>query len=276
MAAVLGLISALTIGLTDLFGRRVVAAVSPLSASAGIQVFALLGTVVVASVSRSPFERSPLLFGVASGAGMALGLAAYYTGIHRSSATIVAPITATVMTAIPFLYEGLRGTEIRPLAFIGAALAGIGLFLITSGEIDVNNLRAGVGWGLLSAIGYGGATVLFINAAAGDGLWPSAGQRLGSLFCLSVVGVATARSNFTIPRSQLANTAAAGSLTALTSLTLLAGLAINAVVATIAVSAFPAFSVIVGRVAYNDSITPRQAIGIALDVVGIALVSLAN
>lgn len=276
MAALLGLVSAFTIGLTDLYGRRLVAATSPLWASATIQFFALIATILLAAFVPGPIEVRPMLFGLASGSGMALGLGAYYTGTQRSSATIVAPIVAILTSLIPFSYELIGGRQLTTLALLGAGFAGLGLVLITSGEINLVGLRAGLGWGLLSGAGYGGATVMFINAASGDTLWPSAGQRLGSFLCLVAFGLATARRRFTLPTSQVKNALGAGALTGVTSASLLAGLAIDPVVATIALSSFPAFAVVVGRIAFGDSITPRQAIGIAVSVVGIALVSTAS
>ena len=74
VAAVLGLLSALGIGLSDLFGRRVVLAASAVTAATAMQLFSALATLAFAVATASSFDTGSFLWGCLSGVGMAGGI----------------------------------------------------------------------------------------------------------------------------------------------------------------------------------------------------------
>ena len=273
MALALGLLAAATIGLSDLFGRRVVLASSALTAAATMQIFAALTAAAFALATSSSYDARGVVFGCLSGLGMGAGLGLYYTGLQHSTATIVSPLVATLSALIPFSYAAFRGSPVSALAVGGAVLAVAGLVLITSGAISPERLRAGVLWGLLAGLGYGFAGATFVEAATSDSWWPSVAQRCIGFLLLSAVALSRSKPPFA-PSGQRVNAMLAGSLTGVVSIAYLGALAIDPTVGVVAIATFPAFSVIVGRVFFSDAVQTAQIAGIGLVIAGVAAVAL--
>lgn len=273
MAAVFGLLSAFGIGASDLFGRRVVLASSAFTAATALQLFASIPTLGFAVATGSVFATGAFLWGCLSGFGMSAGLTLYYRGLERSTATIVAPIVASMTALLPYLYAVGRGESSSPLAVGGAAIAVVGLVFVTGGAVSAERLRAGVKFGLLSGLAYAFAAISFIEAADTDGWWPPFGQRLGGLLVLLMAAPFLGGRPLP-PPGQRINGLLAGLLTALVSISYLAALTFNAAVGSVALSTFPVFSVLIGRVFFADALQRAQVVGIALVVGGMALLSL--
>ncbi len=272
MALTLGLLAALTIGLSDLFGRKIVAVSGPLTAAANMQIFAALTVVIIAVVDRSEFVARAFIFGGLSGLGMGAGLGLYYTGLQRSTSTIVSPLVATLSALIPFSYAALRGTAVTTLAILGAGLAVVGLIFITSGAISPERLKAGVKWGLLAGVAYGWAGIAYIEASNDDGWWPGVGQR-GTAFVLLAIAAYFAKARVIAPVGQRLNAVAAGTITGVTSVAYLASLTLNQTIGVVTLATFPAFSVVVGKVFFNDAVQRSQIVGICLVIAGVAAVA---
>ncbi len=273
LAAVLGMLSALGIGLSDLFGRRVVLAASAVTAATAMQLFSALATLAFAVGTASRFDTGSFLWGCLSGLGMAGGITFYYLGLERSTSTLVAPIVASMSATLPYVYAVSRGTPSSSLAAAGAAVAVLGLVFVTGGAVSRERLRAGVKFGILSGLSYASAAISFIEAADVEGWWPPVGQRVSGLLVLLPVATILGRRHFP-PPGQRVNGMMAGLLTAVVSVLYLASLARNAAVGSVALSTFPVFSVLIGRVFFADALQESQAVGIALVVGGMAMLSL--
>ena len=273
MAAVLGLLSALGIGLSDLFGRRVVLAASAVTAATAMQLFSAMGVLAFALVTGSAFDSVSFLWGCLSGLGMAGGITFYYLGLERSTATLVAPIVASMSALLPYLYAVSRGTPSSSLAVAGAAVAVIGLVFVTGGAVSRERLRAGVKFGFVSGLAYAAAAIAFIEAADVEGWWPPVGQRVTGLLALLPVATMMGRPRFP-PPGQRFNGMMSGLLTAVVSVLYLASLARNAAVGSVALSTFPVFSVLIGRVFFADALQRSQVVGIGFVVGGMAMLSL--
>lgn len=265
--------SALGIGLSDLFGRRVVLAASAVTAATAMQLFSALATLAFAVVTASPFDMGSFLWGCLSGLGMAGGITFYYLGLQQSTSTLVAPIVASMSATLPYLYAVSRGTPSSSLAAAGAVVAVLGLVFVTGGALSRERLRAGVKFGILSGLSYASAAISFIEAANVEGWWPPVGQRLIGLLVLLPVATIMGRRHFP-PPGQRVNGMMAGLLTAVVSVLYLASLNRNAAVGAVALSTFPVFSVLIGRVFFADALQESQAVGIALVVGGMAMLSL--
>ena len=118
MGALLGSLTALGIGGSDMFGRRVTAATSPVTASAVMQLFAALLSLVAITFVSSEWIWRDVWVGAVSGLGMGSGLACYFGGLQRSSSAVVAPIVATLSAVIPYLYTLVRGTSPTEVALL--------------------------------------------------------------------------------------------------------------------------------------------------------------
>lgn len=268
MGALFGTLSALAIGLADLFARRVVRASTPLTASVAVSVVALATGAVAVVLLGSTMRGDDLLLGVVSGVGLGIGLATYYAGIIRSSSTVVTPIVAALSAIIPFLYALVDGEVPTVWAVAGAAVAVGGLLLITMGGGYTHHVRAGLVWGTLSGLAYGTGFAVVIGTSSGAGALPAVGQRLAA--SAIVVGLAIRQDNPLMPPVG-ARTAAVigGSVAGLSTVLYLIGVRADATAAVITSSMFPAFSVAIGRTVFGDSVSRTQALGIAVVLVGV-------
>lgn len=269
MGALFGIIGALGIGLSDLFGRRIVLVSSPLTAAVVLQ---LSGGVIAAATMAflpSAWLWSDAARGVVSGIGMGIGLAGYYTGLARSTSTIVAPLVATLSAVLPFGYVLAATGEGSLLGSVAAVVAIAGLALVSVGADEVSNVADGVRWGLLSGVGYGVAIAVLTDVSADSGAWPAVTQRASAFALLGLIGL-LGRHPIVPPRGTRANAVLAGAFVATSSIALLIGVRFDAGATVITLSMFPAFSVAIGRLFFNDPIAGRQAAGIAIVLAGVA------
>lgn len=266
-----GTLSALCIGLSDLFGRRVVAASSATTTAAVMQLVAAVTSILMLAVIASSWRADDLLRGGLSGFGMAVGLACYYGGIARSSAAVVAPVTATLAAVIPFCYTVVTGTAPSPLAFGGAMVAFVGLVLITIGSDITTRVGLGMAWGLCSGLGYGFGLSVLVDTTSSSGSWPAVSQRLVAFVFL--VAVAKANGVGVVPPvGTRVGAVAAGTFAGLASIFFLIGVQSDATEAVVTSSMFPAATVAIGRLFYGDSVGRLQALGVAVVVLGVAAV----
>ena len=111
MGIVWGLLTACAIGFADLFARRIVHTSGALVAAVSMQAMAIVTSLVAVMIVPSVFAWGDLGLGFASGIGMGVGMWGYLGGLQRSTATVVAPIVATISTVIPYLYAVVRGAS---------------------------------------------------------------------------------------------------------------------------------------------------------------------
>ncbi len=273
MGALFGSLGALCIGLSDLFGRRVVAASSALTASAAMQFVAFLLALVVAQLDQGQPLSTDLVLGGLSGLGLGAGLACYYGGISRSSSTVVAPLVATLAAVIPFGYTVSTGRAPTAIGWFGALLAFAGLVMITIGGGRRTKVRAGVIWGTASGLSYGFGTAVLTDVSEAAGQWPAASQR-GSAFLLMVGLLVALRQPLTPPKGSRRAALAAGTVAGLTSILLILGVARDPSATVVAISMFPAFSVAVGWLFFRDAVSRIQLLGLIVVLVGVAGVAI--
>lgn len=272
MAIVYGLLTSLSIGLADLFGRRFVNAKGPIAAGVALQFVAIFTSIAALFVVESSFAVGDFAIGLASGLGLSVGLWAYFSGLQRSSSAIVAPLVATMSAVIPFGYAVARGSDPTLIALFGAVVAVGGLVLITMGGGRVEHLRDGIRWGMISGFGYGFGLSIVIEASESSGSWPAVAQRL-SAFALMIV-VARSRSATMVPPAGLRAVALiAGMLAGGSTIFFLLGVQAGATAAVVTASLFPAVSVVVGRFVYRDDVEPRQIAGIGIVLLGVVFVA---
>jgi bacterial/archaeal transporter family protein len=92
---------------------------------------------VVLILWRKP-EAAPLytswnVFGVASGAGLALGLFCYYFALERSQASILVPLTATYPAVSVLLSYALLHERPHVSQWVGVVFVIVGAILLLSG-----------------------------------------------------------------------------------------------------------------------------------------------
>ena len=271
MGAFWGGLAAIGIGVSDLFGRRIVIAASAVTAALVLQVMGVVAALALVPVVPSRFGWADGGWGAVSGLGLATGLGCYYGGLARSTSTIVSPIVATLSAVIPYVYAVARGGEVSALAVVGAAVSFVGLAVIAGGVIDPARLRAGMAWGTVSGLGYGFGIGALVEVSDAGGAWPAVFQRMAAVAALGIVARIGAH-RLTPPPGLTWHGLAGGIAVGLTSVFILIGFEVDAPAAVVATSLFPIATVMVGVLAYGDRLVLRQAIGIAIALAGVVAV----
>lgn len=271
MGALFGLLTSVSIGTSDLFGRRVVLRCHVLSAMIVFQGSAAVIALAIVPFVPGSFESADFVRGLVSGLGLGTGLACYYTSLDRAGSAIAAPIVATLSAVIPFAYTALRGHDPPLLAVIGAAVAFGGLGLVTAGGTRGPSVAAGTAWGLLSGVAYGVGLGVLVDLSEGSGAWPGFGQRLTSVAAMAAL-VAVRRLPPLPPPEVMGWAVLTGVASAGATIFYIVGIWFDPPTTVVGASMFPVMSVIVGRIAFGDTFNVRQAIGIAAAVAGVTAV----
>ena len=263
MGALFGSLTALSIGLADLFGRRVVVRRGAVVAATVLQAVGVVATVLLLVVLGGEPIGADLAVGLVSGVGMGIGLWGYLSGLGVSSSAVVAPIVAAMSAVIPFTYALARGAAASALAVVGAVVAIGGLVLVSTRQTAASNVAAGVRWSVLSGLGYGTGLSVIIEAGEDSGVWPALMQRCGALAVMIVV-VVRARGGLPL--------VTAGTFGALSTITYLLGVQADVTPAVVTASMFPVVTVVVGRFVFGDEVTRRQVVGLLIVLAGVTAV----
>ncbi len=276
LGVLLALASSVTWGVADFSGgllsrRNALAAVTVVSQSAG---FALLVIVVLAT--RRLDVHSAWL-GAIGGLGGGAGLACFYGALARGTMSIVSPITAC-SAVVPVALALASGDRPSPVALAGALVALVGAVLASAEERTAGD--RGRRDAIVLAIGAAfaiGLFVFFLGKAARDGSVLSAlfGARIGSLALLLVWASAT-RSTLRLRGSALLLVPAVG-LADVAANTLFALASQHGLLAVVSVlgSLFPVVTVVLAHILLRERISPVQRLGVAVALVGVAVVSAA-
>ena len=267
-----GLLTSLSIGLSDLFGRRVVAVRGPVPTGVVMQFVAIFTSIAALGVVDSSFDLGDFVVGVTSGLGMGVGLWAYFGGLRRSSAAVVAPIVAAISTVVPYADAVVRGADPTLAAVVGAAVALGGLVLVTIDGGRVAHVAHGIRWGVVSGCGFAFGSSVVLETSEASGSWPAVGQRV-SAFVLMLVVARSIRVPAVPPVGVRAAAVIAGMLAGGSTVFFLLGVQAEATAAVVTASLFPVVSVLVGRVVYGDVVVARQVVGLAVVLGGVILVA---
>lgn len=195
-AALLALGAALSWGLSDFLGglkSRSSATVVVLLVS---QVTALCVLTVTVAVRGLPAPDGRFLpIAALAGVGEVVGIAALYRGLAVGRMTVVAPVAATA-PVLPLLVGLVSGEVPGPLAGVGLVLAITGV-VVTSTRADTTagpaRLAPSVGYGLLSAAGFGLFFLTMDSASEGDVPWALLTARLAAVLAVGAAAALTSR-----------------------------------------------------------------------------------
>lgn len=271
MGALLGTLSAIAIGISDLFGRRAVRAGGALAGAAVVSLFAIVSSAAAVLLLGTSATGTDLVLGAVSGVGLGLGLLLYYGGIVRSSSSVVSPVVAAMSAIIPFGWAIVAGARPSALAYAGAVVTIAGVVGITVGGGGAAHVLVGLRWGLVSGLAYGTGFAVVLETSADAGAWPALWQRIAATAVLGTVAVHR-RVAVAPPAGARATAAIGGLLAGLTTVLYLAGARFDPTATVITSSMFPAASVAVGWAFFGDHVTRAQVMAIGVMLAGVAAV----
>jgi len=269
MGALLGALSAMSVGFSEMYGRKGSLAAGVLAVGVVSQGVAAATALVLALSLSGEFLWPDLARGALSGVGFGVGMVTYLGGVIRSSSTVVSPLVATMTVVLPFSVAVSGGEEASVLAFAGVGVAILGLVFVTVGGRATVGVRQGFLWGMTSGLGYGLGLSVLIDTSSASGPWPAVTQRL--VACLLTVVLAFGLRQSVLPSKGVRWTPLlSGTFGGVASALYVLGVQTDALPAAVTGAMFPAVSVAVGRVVFGDIVRPPQLLGLGLVLAGVS------
>src|SRR3954453_3314509 len=275
----LGLAASLSWGVADFFGgiqarRMAVVAVVLGSQLAGL----VLAAVVVAIRGEAPPGGDFVIYAALSSIGGIIGLTAFYKALSIGAMGVVAPLSSTA-AVIPVVVGVATGDRPSALQAAGVAVA-IGGVILASREVPEEAkgspaVSRGVGFALVSAVGFGCFFLAMDKASDGDVLWAVCVNRTVSVSLLGLALLLT-RPQLGLRAADMRVLALVGVLAMLANgfFALAATKGLVSVVAVLA-SLYPVITVVLARVVLKERLRTSQRVGAALALTGAALISAA-
>lgn len=278
MEIALGALVALAYGSGDFLGGISTKRLPTVTVLLVSQSFGLAGAVVlVVALRDAPPPAHIFLLSAASGVVLVIALGLLFRGLALGRMSIVAPLSAIGGGVLPVVWGLLRGE--RPS---GLALAGVGVALVAAAVVGGGaehdpaaaiSPRLEMALGAGAGIGFGIVFILLAESSSGSGMWPVFIARCVSVPLLAVVALVLGRSP-RVARADIAPVAGAGlcdvGANALVVLAVRRGLL--SLVAPVA-SLYPASTVVLARFVLHERIGRQRAAGLALGLVGLALIA---
>lgn len=281
MSSLLAVLSAASFGAADFLGGLASRRTSPLRVVAVSQLYALV--LIVALLTAFPpatYTIADFGWGAAAGMSGGAGLVALYRGLARARMGVVAPVTAGVGAIVPALFGLATGDRPSAAASLGVLIALTAIFIVSrtprgsAGDTPRARIGSkGMPEALAAGIGFGAFFILLSQAAPDSGVWPLVGARGASLALLwmllsALPGTVSIReeTNYLVLGAGLLDIIA-------NALFLYATRGGLLVLVAVLSSLYPAATVLLARVVLHERLTRYQVGGVALAVIGIALMA---
>jgi len=267
-------------GFSDFLGgltSRRLSLLSVLLISQSVGLVMVLPAVLMSD--QAPVDGPARLSAIGGSLAGLVGIAALYRAIAIGVVSIAAPISATG-AVIPVAVGALRGETTSGWQEIGMVLAILGVVLAawTAGDpmhtsATSHQGRAGTGFALLAAAGFGGFFVLLHDASTYSVVWATFVQRLTSVSVLLVASLIV-RPSLAVGWRRTPQLLAIGVLDQ--GANLLYGFASTVGLVSLAAvlaSLFPVVTVVLARAILHERLSRTQQTGVACALAGVALIA---
>jgi len=252
-----------------------VAALRVVLVSYPIALVLLLG---LAAVAGGDFTREAVFWGGLCGISQAFGIWWFYAALGAGPISVVSPLTAILVAAIPVGVGLALGERPGALAAIGVVLALVAVVLVsreaTDEDVTSHKFTKKVAWMTVgSGVAFGLNFVLIAQAPAEARLWPLVFARLAASVMVLVVAAITG--NLAPPSGtplRLAMLAAVLDVAANIAM-LLALHASLLSLAGVLMSLYPAATVLLAIVVLRERVTRWQAVGMVLALASVAMIA---
>lgn len=239
---------------------------------------ALALLLVMALIVGGEVSHGAVLWGVLCGISQAFGIWWFYAALGAGPISVVSPLTAILVAAIPVGVGLALGERPGAIAAVGIVLALIAVALVsheaTDEDITSHRLTRKVAWLTVgSGVAFGLNFVLIAQAPPEANLWPLVFARLAASVLVIVVAAITG--NLRIPAGaplRLACVAALLDVGANVAM-LLALHASLLSLAGVLMSLYPAATVLLAIVVLRERVTRWQVVGMVLALASVAMIA---
>jgi len=261
-------------GVGDFLGGVTSRRLATLAVLAISQAAGLAGILVLAAFAGGGFlETTAIAAALAAGAAGAVGLAGLYRGMAVGAIGVVAPISASA-AVLPVTVGLVRGERPGTVQLGGVALALVGVVLVSREPDSTGGLATGAPLALVAAIGFGSYFVFMDRASADDPYWAVVVARASS--STLALAVAAARSSLSVRARDVPVLVAIGLFDVGANLAL--ALALNegfVSLVSVLASLYPVVTILLAVAMLRERPARSQALGGAVALAGVGLISAA-
>lgn len=271
-AALLGLASSLLWGTSDFLGGLRSRTVPPAAVVGWSQLMGLVALTVIVLTVQPLTGTAWVPWAVAAGAMGAVALGSFYAALATAPMGIVAPIAA-LGAGVPVVLGVLTGDTPSPLAWLGMVVALAGAMLASGPELRAGLHLRPVALACVAAVGFG--LVLFCidrgsRTSLVSVLW---GMRVTSVSLFAVLALRL-RNVGGVGRSDLLVLVPIGLADLLANATFALAAARGMVsVAAVLASLYPVVTILLARGILQERLRAIQNAGVALSLVGVAVIA---
>jgi drug/metabolite transporter (DMT)-like permease len=281
MIEILALASAVLYGSADFFGGLTARRANTIATVVWSQFAGLvLLLLVLPFLPAATVSSRDWIWGFVAGFTGGIGVAFLYRALAVGTMAVVAPTTAVIAAMIPVLFAFATGERLRPLTFVGVALALLAIFLVSrppsiqpsKGEKAAGGLPPGFGLALLSGISVGIFLLSLARTSMAAGMWPLIAARISSVSLFVIIAFATKRT-LRMDRIAAGTATLGGALDMAANAVYMTAARIGplSIVVTLA-SLYPASTVLLARWILHEHLSRAQIAGIASALLAVVLI----
>ncbi len=277
MATLLALLSSVLWGAADFFGGKLSKRYQAIAVTAVSQAFGLLTGITIVLVSSSWLAPSLswdnyFLSGVLAGLFGFVGLIAFYTGLATGRMGVVSPI-ASLSVLIPLTIAFINGEKPNSTQLIGMSIALIGAVCASGPEVRGGVALKPVLLAIVAAIGFGFAVNFIAKGSSSSAIMTMTSMRF-TTFIIAIFLFAKYRTFGGFTKKDLPVLILLGAADFIANLLL--GVATTKGLVSLAVvlgSLFPIVTALLAFKLLHERLHKVQYIGVALAIMGVAVIS---
>lgn len=279
MPIALALACAVVYGIADYCGGRSTRRAPSIAVSLIGQMSSLLvGTIGVLIIGTAIPAMRELAWGGLAGIASALALASFYHALSHGSMTVVAPITAVTSAVLPVAFGLARGERPAAIAYVGMVFAVVAVALV-SGVIGARHAptqRSTILFALIAGLGFAVIFIALGETTSVSGIWPLVSARVVSVAVIGAIALAT-RTGVRGYGSVWRLAAVAGILDMSANFIYLLAVQRGLLsLVVVVVALYPVSTVILAFGLDKERVSRSQAVGMAMAVGALVLVSVAG
>lgn len=274
----LALVSAVSYGVSDFVGGLASRRVAALRVVLVSYPIAMVLLAVLASVVGGHVTGAAVFWGVLCGVSQGLGVWWFYAALGSGPISVVSPLTAVLVAAIPVAVGVALGERPGPVAAAGVVIALAAVVLVsreaTDEDVRPHTFTTTVAWLTLGAgVAFGLNFVLIAQAPVEAKLWPLVFARVAA--SLLVVGIAVASRDLRVPTGTPLRLAVVAAVldTVANVATLLAVQASLLSLAGVLMSLYPAATVLLAIIVLRERVTRWQVAGMVAALAAVAMIA---
>ena len=239
---------------------------------------ALVLLLVLALIVGGDISHGAMIWGGLCGFSQAFGIWWFYAALGSGPISVVSPLTAILVAAIPVGVGLALGERPGAIAGVGVLLALVAVMLVsreaTDKDVTPHRFTTKVAWLTVGAgVAFGLNFVLIAQAPPEANLWPLVFARLAAT--LMVLGIAAVSGNLAVPSGQPLRLALlAAVLDVGANIAMLMALQASLLsLAGVLMSLYPAATVLLAIVVLRERVTRWQAVGMVLALAAVAMIA---